>query len=107
LNPLLQQSLFSILRFVLAIGAGYLVRKGIWEASAAQTYVEAAALAILSLAWSQRTVWMNYVRQLVALTLHKGSTMDDVQAHIASGITLPSVMTPTNTAPGVPSTLTT
>lgn len=101
MNPVLQAALFSILRWALAIGAGWLVNHHIWSASDAETYVAAAALAILSLAWSQRNVMLSRAKLLVALMpgMH---TEDDVNAHLAAKLPTPALTTPSNTSPGVP-----
>lgn len=102
MNPILQSALGSILRWGLAIFAGYLVKAGTWEATEAETYVGAAALALLALGWS---LWQKYharIKLLVALTLPHGSTEKDVNAKVAIGH-FPSVMTTADTAPTLPS----
>jgi hypothetical protein len=102
MNPLWQSAILSILRWGLTLLAGGLVHKGVWTAPEASTYVEAAALGLLTLAWSQRNVWMTRVRFLVALMLPHGSTESEVVATIKSGAVTPSVLTPPDTVPGVP-----
>lgn len=99
--PLLQEALMSILRFVLALAAGWFVGHGIWTQAAATTYVEGAALAILSLAWSQRNVIIQRTKLLVALMpgIH---TEDAVNAHLAAKLPTPALSTPPSTSPGVP-----
>lgn len=102
MNPIAQEAVGSILRWALALGAGYLVKAGIWTGSNAETYVMAASLAILSLAWSQRKNWTNRVKLLVALMMPKGSTEQQVVDHISDGLPVPTVTTPPTTIPGVP-----
>lgn len=102
MNPILQEALGSILRWLLALGAGYLVKAGIWTGSAAQTYVAAGAIGVLTLGWS---LWQKYkgrVKFLTALTMAPGATENDVNAHISAGKASPVVTTPTDTIPGVP-----
>ena len=102
MNPLWEASLGSILRWALAIGAGYLVHKGIWTSGDATTYVSAAAMGILSLAWSQRDKIIARAKMLTALWMPRGTTEAAVDAHIAAGLPTPALSTPSNTAPGVP-----
>ena len=102
MNPILQSAIGSILRWALALLAGYIVKKGIWTEGDATTYVSAGTLALLALGWS---LWQKYTarsKTLTALMMPAGSTEDELKAHIASGAPTPSVLTPSNTAPGVP-----
>ena len=101
MNPLVVSALSSILIWILTLGAGILVEHGIWTQADAKTYVTAAAMGILSLAWSQRNVILNRVKLLVALMpgMH---TEDMVNAHIALKLPTPALLTPSNTSPGVP-----
>lgn len=104
MNPILQEAVGSILRWGLTIIAGWAVSHGIWTASAAATYVTAGVLALLTLGWS---LWQKYVarRKLVtALTMAPGTTEVQVEQKIASGTPVPTVTTPPDTVPGVPST---
>lgn len=102
MNPILQSALGSILRWALAIAAGYLVKAGIWDANDAETYVATAALALLALGWSWWQKYHDRIKLLTALTMKPGATENDVIAHIASGAPTPTVSTPPNTIPGVP-----
>ena len=52
MNLQLQEGAASIVRWALALGAGYLVKAGIWTEGDASSYVAAAALAIVALGWS-------------------------------------------------------
>ncbi len=101
MSPLVQAALGSILRWALAIGAGYLVRVGIWTSSEAQTYVTAGALAILALGFSFWVKYKDRVKILTALTMPADSTENDLKAKVSIAVT-PSVLTPPDTAPGVP-----
>lgn len=102
MNPMAVAAITSILRWGLAIGAGYFVHKGIWTSSDATTYVEAAALGIVSLAWAQRAWFVARVKFLTALWMPHGSTENDVNARIAAKLQTPAISTPANSAPGVP-----
>ena len=85
MNPIFQAALGSLLRWALAVGAGWLVQRGIWTEAEALTYVSAAVLAVLSLLWS---LWQKYrqrIKFLTALELPKGSTEGTVAATIAIG----------------------
>jgi hypothetical protein len=102
MNPLAQTAIFSLLRWVLAIWAGYLVNAGVWDASAAETYVVAAAMALISLGWSAWSRYHDRVKLMVALMLPNGSTEKDVNAKVAIGH-VPSVMTAVDQPPTLPS----
>ena len=101
MNPLFVDALKSILIWLLTFGSGWLVSHGVWTSANATVYVSAAAMGILSLGWAQRNVIMNHLKILVALMpgIH---TMDAVNAHIADKLPTPALLTPTDTAPGVP-----
>jgi hypothetical protein len=85
-NPLLQSALGAILRWLFALGAGYLVEHGIWTQSEASTYVAGAALAALSLGWSLWAKYHNRIKFLTALEAPAGSSEADVKATIAAGL---------------------
>lgn len=59
---LLAKALGSFLRHGLTILAGYIVAAGIWTADESTTYVAAAVMALLGLAWS---LWVKYKDQLL------------------------------------------
>lgn len=105
MNPLLQEALASILRWGLALFAGYLVKAGIWSSTDAQTYVGAGALAILALAWS---LWQKYgsrLKLVTAMAAPRPVTEHQVEAMIANpAITNPSVNTGKDTVPVPPFT---
>lgn len=98
MNPLLQEALASIVRWALALGAGYLVKAGIWTGSDAQTYVAAAALALIALGWG---IWQKYQSRLTLVTaLSSGPSSEEaVKTRIASGLPVPAVSTPSDTIP--------
>lgn len=104
MNPLMQAAITSILRWAFALGAGYLVHKGIWTSGDAATYVEAAALGLVSLAWSQRNMIQQRAAFLMALMMPHGTTENEVKSVIAAGAVTPALTTPPDTIPGVPST---
>ena len=60
MSPLLSAAVGSTIRFCLAIGAGWLVRKGVWSDSAASTYVEAGTLGLLSWGWGIYEKWKRH-----------------------------------------------
>ena len=102
MNPLLQAALGSILRWILALGAGYLVKAGIWTADDASSYVIAAALALLALGWSAWEKYHSRVKILTALWMPRNSTEHEVDVHLDMGLPTPAISTPVNTVPGVP-----
>lgn len=57
MNPLAQEACLAILRWLLTLGAGYFVSKGIWKPEDANHYVMAGSVALLTLAWS---LWSKY-----------------------------------------------
>lgn len=102
MNPVFVQAATQVLIWVLTLGSGVLVEHGVWSSNDAKSYVAAAATGILSLAWAQREAIQARVRMLVALMpgIH---TEDAVNAHIADKtLPNPTVLTPPNTVPGVP-----
>ena len=102
MNPIASDAIGSILRWALALAASYLVEHGIWTQAQATTYVAAAALGLLALGWSFWSKYRARVKLLTALYLPKGTSENGMNAHIAMGNLTPSVMTPPDTAPGVP-----
>ncbi len=72
MNPILQAAIGSIIRWCLALLAGYLVKAGIWTGSDAQTYVAAGSLAILALGWS---IWQKFRSQVKGLVASKLPTV--------------------------------
>ncbi len=99
MNPVLQAALGSILRFAFAALAGYLVKAGIWTGSEAETYVAAGTLAGLGLGWSLWNKYHDRLKLLVALSMPRGTTENEVKAHIAAGGATPSVTTPKDEVP--------
>jgi len=85
MNPLLQAALGSIVRWVLAFVAGWLVQHGIWTQADAETYVAAAALAVVGLLWS---LWQKYRTSIVistALSLPAGSSEEKLAETVSRG----------------------
>lgn len=85
MNPLLQAALASIVRAALMMGAGWLVQHGVWTNANAETYVTAAAMALVAYAWSIWTHYRSRVRLLTALQLPEGATEAHVHQRIAEG----------------------
>jgi hypothetical protein len=80
MNPLLTQALGSIIRWGLAFLAGYLIEAGIWTKDDAESYIAAAALAIIGLGWS---LWLKYrdrIKFLNALDAKPGTLEKDIPA---------------------------
>lgn len=64
-NPMFAAALGSIIRWALALGAGYLVRKEIWQPGDATLYVTAGATALTALVWS---LWDKYYQRAKLVT---------------------------------------
>lgn len=97
MNPMLAAALGSIIRWALAIGAGYLVSHGVWGQSDATLYVEGATLGLVSLGWSQYQKWASRQKLVTALMLAKTSERAVID-HIAIA-PVPSVTTPEHAVP--------
>lgn len=87
MNPMLSAALGAILRWGLAILAGYLVKAGIWSGTEAETYVAAAVLGILGLGWSLFQKYKSRIKFLAALNAPQGTTEANLDVR---GITLKS-----------------
>jgi hypothetical protein len=85
MNPLLSEAIGSILRWLLAGAAGWLVQHGIWTQAQSQTYIMAAALAVLSLGWSLWQKYKSRVHFLTALEVPAGTSEDAVKFRVADG----------------------
>ncbi len=101
MNPILSAALGSIIRAALAGLAGYLVKAGIWTASDSATYVTAATLFLLAGGWSLYEKYRSRSKVLTALMMPALSTEDELKERIKTGVT-PSILTPSNTIPGIP-----
>lgn len=99
-NPMVVEAIGSILRWLLAMAAGYLVQHGVWTSANAETYVGAAALGLISIGWS---LWQKYKSRLVLVTaLSSGpSSESDIKAVVVEGVDVPPVTTPTHVVPQV------
>ena len=108
MQAILVQILIGLAQLAMAAFGGFLVERHIITGAQEQTLVawvgyHALIVApivagIVLMLWQKRK---GFVRQLVALMpgIH---TMQDVDAYIASGKPTPTVLTPSNTVPGVP-----
>lgn len=85
MNPLLVEALGSIVRWLLAGAAGWLVQHGVWSAAQSQTYVMAAGLALLSLGWSLWQKYRSRLHFLTALESPAGTTESAVTDKIKNG----------------------
>jgi hypothetical protein len=99
MNPILQSAIASILRWLLALGAGFLVKHGIWSSPDADSYIASGSLAIIALGWSLYEKYKSRSKLLVALTMPVGATEGDVIARVKSGHPTPPISTPANTVP--------
>ena len=73
MNPILSAAIGSILRWIFAFAAGWLVQCGIWTPEDASAYLGAAVLAVLGLGWS---LWQKYhdrIKFLAALDAPAGT----------------------------------
>lgn len=93
MNPMAQESIASVIRWVLAIGAGYLVKAGIWTEGDATGYVSAAALALVALGWSQYQAYVARQKLVTALATPTVMSERQLETRIASGV-VASVTTP-------------
>ena len=93
MNPLSQEAIASILRWGLAIGAGYLVKQGIWTEENAATYVAAAALGLIALGWGLYQKYASRLKLMVALALPKNSTEKQAEDVIKRGDAPPATLT--------------
>ena len=89
MNPLYQEALASIIRWVLAIGAGFLVERGIWAEADAAGYVSAAALAVVALGWSFYQKYTMRTKLVTALAL-PATTEAKLETKIAAGESAPT-----------------
>lgn len=98
MNPIVSAAVGSLLRWALALGASWLVERGVWTQAEAGTYVAAAVLGLLSLGWS---LWKNSKGRTKLLTaLHWANTTEDaLHGYIAVGGATPPTSTPKDTVP--------
>lgn len=83
---LLLEALGSIVRWLLAFGAGYLVSHGVWTQAAADQYITAAsaaaAMALVSLGWSLWQKYSTHLKVLTALSMPAGSSVEQLKSRI-------------------------
>lgn len=100
MNPMLLDALGSIVRWVLAFGAGWLVQHGIWTQANATIYVTAFAAALIALGWSLWQKYRSRVKLLAVLNLVRGLSEQRVENRLqAKTIAVPPVSTPKNVIP--------
>lgn len=105
LSPTAQLFWGSIIRHLLSMVGGVLVAHGYVTQTGASAYTEELVGVTINgavLVWANRTDYWQRAKMLIALMLPKGSTENDVIAHIAEQQPIPSILTPPNTTPGVP-----
>jgi len=101
MNPIAQEALAAIVRWGLALAAGYLVKAGIWSASDSTTYVGAATIGLVALGWS---LWQKYaarLKLLTALSLSQPTSEAAVEAAIDRGFPTPAITSRKDMAPVV------
>lgn len=101
MNPMLQMALGALIRAGLATAAGYIVRGGIWTQGAAETYVSAATIFLLSYGWS---IWQKHKdRATLLVSLSSRTPMTELEAKevVKQGLA-PSVSTPKDVIPVAP-----
>ena len=101
MNPLYQAIVGSILRFILAYCAGYLVKHGLLESTDVKHWVAGISMGLLAIGWS---LWQKYhsrVKVVTALAMPAGSTENDLNTQIITKAT-PSISTPENQTPVLP-----
>lgn len=100
MNPMAAAAIGSVVRWALALAAGYMIRAGVWNEPDAETYVTAATLAIVSLGFS---LWQKYrSRQTLMVALGSPTTLSEAKAKVIVALDgAPSVSTPTRSVPAV------
>lgn len=98
MNPLLQETFGSVVRWALAIGAGVLVQRGIWTQNQATDFVGAAALALVALGWSLYQKYQSRQLLVTALAVPAAVSENEVQQHIDAG-NAADVTTPKDVVP--------
>lgn len=78
MNPILSAAVGSILRHFLTMGAAALVTRGIWTPEDSTTYVAAAALALIGLAWAMYQKYAAHSKILDALSAPAGTSLDEL-----------------------------
>lgn len=109
MNPLYKEIIGSWVRAALVSLSAFLVQRHIVTEQQGESLIAMwfdqiinALPGIVALVWSW---WQKHSSRKVlntALTLPAGVTEDQVRAYIASGATVPTVNTPSNTVPGIP-----
>ena len=95
---LLQAALGSIIRALLMMLVGFLVKNHIWTESAATDYVFAATTFILGITWS---VWQKYksrLKFLTGLAMPAGATEEQTNMWMKQKL-IPSISTPPDAVP--------
>lgn len=73
MNPILSAAIGSILRWIFAFAAGWLVQRGVWTPEDASTYLGAAVLAVMGLGWSLWSKYHDRIKFLAALDAPAGT----------------------------------
>jgi hypothetical protein len=102
MNPVVYSMLFSLVRYGVMFGAGWLVNHGVWAHADADKYVTeitigilAALAALASMAWAK----IKQKRLLnAAIALPKGSTVEQARRVVKEGMAPPASL-PENAIP--------
>lgn len=90
MNPLVQQFMSAVLRWVLTIAGGWFVQKGILQQGQVDEMIAGAILAILALAWSFYSKYTTKREANTQAAMKAGATLEDARANIARGIAAPA-----------------
>lgn len=99
MNPMIVEALGAIFRWVLAIGAGFIVKAGIWSEDDATKYVAAGALALIGIGWELWQKHKSRVKLLTALATPTPMTERQLEEKVASPRVNPPVTTPKDAVP--------
>lgn len=103
-NPIVIDILTTTIRALLLLLSGYLVRKGIWSAEQANSYVGylagAAATGLLTIAWALWSTYGKRIKLLAALAATEPMTEHQIEARVANqAIPNPPASTPKTEVP--------
>ena len=98
MNPLFQQGIGSIIRWLLTFGAGWFITRGIWTEAEASTYIGGATVAILALLWSLWQKYRSRLKLVTAMATPSRTNERAVEALIADGGAPPASLAKDRTA---------
>lgn len=98
MNPLVLEAVGAVVRWGLALLAGYLVDHRIWTAEQSERYVGAAALAVVPILWSLYRKYKNRLKLLAALSTPQVISESKLESNIKA-FGAPAVTTPKDEVP--------